>query len=54
MGAYYFDSSALIKRFTREVGSRFVLNLFRPSRQNSIYTARVSPVEVAAGLSKQC
>jgi hypothetical protein len=31
MPAYFFDSSALVKRFAQESGRAFVLSLLRPS-----------------------
>ena len=34
MPAYFFESSAFVKRFAPERGSRFVLNLLRPSAKN--------------------
>lgn len=53
MGAYFLDSSAMVKRFTREGGTSWVLGLFRRSSFNSIYISRVTPVETVAGLAKQ-
>ena len=53
MAAYFFDSSALIKRFTREAGSGWVLRLLKPSAGNSIYIVRITGAEVMAGLARQ-
>ncbi len=53
MAAYFFDSSALIKRFSLEAGSRWVLKLLRPSTGHSIYIVRITPAEVIAGLARQ-
>jgi len=53
MPAYFFDSSALVKRFAREQGSGFVLSLLRPSARNRLYAARITEVEVCAGLSRR-
>lgn len=53
MDAYYFDSSGLVKRFTREKGTAWVLNLFKPSNRHTIYIARITPVEVIAALTRQ-
>lgn len=53
MHAYFLDSSALVKRFTRESGSAWITSLFRKSAGNSIYIARITPVEVVSGLAKQ-
>lgn len=53
MDAHFFDSSAVIKRFAREKGTSFVLDLFKPSNRNTIFIARITSVEVVAGLAKQ-
>src|SRR5438874_2273997 len=53
MAAYFVDSSALVKRFTRETGTSRIISLFRRSHTNSIYIARITPVETASGLAKQ-
>jgi hypothetical protein len=54
MAAYFFDSSALAKRFIRETGTAFVLSLWRPfgpprnlcrtpDRSRSLRGARAAP-----------
>lgn len=53
MPAYFFDSSALVKRFAQEQGSAFVLRLLRPSTKNRLYAARITEVEVCAALSRR-
>lgn len=53
MTAYYFDTSALIKRFARETGTAFVLNLFRNKLGNFFYTTQLTEVKVFAALSKR-
>lgn len=53
MSAYFFDSSALVKRFARETGTAWVFKLLRPSAANTIYIARVTSVEVAAALVRR-
>lgn len=53
MDAYFFDSSALIKRYARETGTGWVMDLCRRSSGNAIFIARITPVEAAAGLAKQ-
>lgn len=53
MPAYFFDSSALVKRFARERGSAFVLRLLRPSSKNRLYAARITEVEVCAALARR-
>jgi len=51
--AFFFDSSALVKRFAQERGSAFVLSLLRPSAKNRLYAARITEVEVCAALARR-
>lgn len=53
MSVYFLDSSGLIKRFTRESGTAWILNLFKPSNGNIIFISRITQVEAVAGLTKQ-
>ena len=53
MPAYFFDSSALVKRFAQEQGSAFVLGLLRPSAHHRLYVARITEVEVCAALTRR-
>ncbi len=53
MVAFFLDSSAMVKRFSKEKGTSWVLGLFRSSSLSSIYISRITPVETAAGLAKQ-
>lgn len=53
MPAYFFDSSALVKRFAQERGSAFLLSLLRPSARNRLYAARITEVEVCAALARR-
>ena len=53
MSAYFFESSAYVKRFASEHGSRFVLDLLRPSAKNRLYAARITEVEVCAALIRR-
>ena len=53
MPAYFFDSSALVKRFVQEQGSAFVLGLLRPSARHRLYVARITEVEVCAALTRR-
>ena len=47
MPAYFLESSAFVKRFAPERGSKFVLSLLRPSAENRFYAARITEVELA-------
>ena len=53
MAAYFFDSSALVKRFIRETGTAWVMSLWRPSAGHAIYAARLTEVETCAALARR-
>lgn len=53
MPAYFFESSAFVKRFAPERGSTFVLGLLRPLAGNRFYAARITEVEVCAALIRR-
>ena len=53
MNAYFFDSSATVKRFSREKGSNFVISLFKPSTKHTIYVAEIALAEVVSAISRQ-
>jgi len=48
---YYIDASALVKRYTREPGSTWVLQITEPSAQHTILLAEITFAEVAAALA---
>ena len=53
MSVYYFDSSALVKLYAREVGSTWVEAVADLSAGNQIYTANITEVEVASAISRR-
>ncbi|MDX6529132.1 MAG: uncharacterized protein QOH41_1422 [Blastocatellia bacterium] len=53
MAAYFFDSSALVKRYAREAGTSWVISLFRPPNISRVYVARITSVEVISALSRR-
>jgi hypothetical protein len=53
MAAYFFDASALVKRYARETGTGWMLSLFRRAAGNRLYVARITGVEVAAALARK-
>lgn len=53
MAVYFFDSSALVKRFARETGTAWVINLFKPASGNRIYIARITYVEVVSAIVRR-
>ena len=53
MAAYFFDSSALVKRYAREAGTSWVLSLVRRSATNHLYIARTTGVELVSALTRR-
>ena len=51
MNFFYFDASALVKRYLTETGSAWVNRVTDPSAGNSILLAEITRVEVAAALA---
>lgn len=54
MAAYFFDSSAVVKRYVEEVGTNWVLEVLNPEQRNLIYLARITGAEVVAALARKC
>jgi predicted nucleic acid-binding protein len=53
VAAYFFDSSALVKRYAREAGTAWVFSLVRPSAANHLYLARITGVEIVSALTRR-
>jgi predicted nucleic acid-binding protein len=53
MASYFFDSSALVKRYVAEVGTAWVTGIMRPSSRNLLYIARVAGVEVISAIVRR-
>lgn len=53
MGAYFLDSSSLVKRFALEIGTRWMMNLFKTKPYHSIYAAHLTFVEVSSALARK-
>jgi predicted nucleic acid-binding protein len=51
MSVLYFDSSALVKRYLTETGSGWVTTLTDPTVGNTIVSAEITRVEVAAAFA---
>jgi hypothetical protein len=45
MAAYFFDSSALVKRYISEIGSARVMGITGPATDNSIHIVRITGAE---------
>lgn len=53
MAAYFIESSAFVKRFAPEVGSRFVQSLLRASTKNRLYAVTITQVEVCSAVTRR-
>lgn len=53
MNAYFFDSSALVKRYIIETGSKWVIGLLKPSANNVIFIAQITGVEVTSAIARK-
>ena len=53
MSVYFFDSSAIVKRYVSETGSDYVENLTNSKNKNTIFVARIAQVEVAAAFARR-
>ena len=53
MAAYFFDSSAIVKRYVREVGTAWVRDITEPVAGHRLYVARLAGVEVVSALTRQ-
>jgi uncharacterized protein len=53
MGAYYCDSSALVKRYANEPGTLWVRSLTDPQAGHDIFTAHITGIEVVAAIARK-
>ena len=53
MATYFFDSSALVKRYVKETGTTWVTNLIDPVARHEIYIARIAGVEVVSAIKRR-
>jgi len=53
MGAYYLDTSALVKRYVQEIGSAWVVNLTLLAAGHEIFTALATGPEMIAALFRK-
>ena len=51
MSTIYLDSSALVKRYTQEIGSQWVRELIKPGPGKRVITAEFTLAEVAAAIN---
>ena len=53
MAAYFFDSSALAKRYVAETGTPWVQGIVDPSAGNEIYVAHITLVELTSAVTRR-
>jgi len=53
VASYFFDSSALVKRYVNESGTVWVTSLIDPAAGHEIYLARISGVEVLSAIKRR-
>lgn len=53
MAVYFFDTSALAKRYASEDGTKWVQALTDPAAGNDIYIARITGAEIIAAIRKK-
>jgi hypothetical protein len=51
--AYFFDSSAIVKRYVNETGTAWVRRLTRKGRPEPIYLARITAVELTSAVARR-
>jgi uncharacterized protein len=50
---FFFDTSALVKRYVQEVGTDWVRTITESTSQNVIYISEITGVEVMAAITKR-
>jgi predicted nucleic acid-binding protein len=53
VGVYFFDTSALVKRYVAETGSAWVQSITDPKSGNDIFVAKVSGAEAVSAFVRQ-
>lgn len=53
MTDYFFDSSALVKRYIPETGSVWVISLHSHQQKNRIFTAEITPIEIMSAVTRR-
>ncbi|MDT4896614.1 MAG: uncharacterized protein QOH25_1691 [Acidobacteriota bacterium] len=53
MPVYFFDSSAIVKRYVKETGTEWIIKLTDPAKLNRIYIASITGVEVVSAISRR-
>lgn len=53
MAVYFFDSSAVVKRYIIETGTNWIVGIVDPTANNRIYIARITAVEVVSAITRR-
>ena len=53
MAVYYFDSSALVKRYAQEIGTTWIVGITTPVAGHDIYLVRITGPEIVAALFRK-
>jgi predicted nucleic acid-binding protein len=53
VGAYFLDSSALVKRYVAESGTPWVIGITDPASGNNLFLAPITGVEVVAAMARR-
>jgi len=53
VGVYFFDSSAIVKRYLVEMGTTWVCNIADLAAGNNVYLARITFVEVISAITRK-
>lgn len=53
MTVYFFDTSALVKRYVTETGSAWVQSVINPTSGNVIFVAQITPVEAVSAFVRR-
>lgn len=53
MASYFFDTSAIIKRYVPEHGQTLILSLCNPTQGNKLYISQTTLVEIVAGMCRK-
>ncbi len=53
MAAYFFDTSALVKRYATETGTAWVTALLDPAARHHVFVARITGAEMIAAVMRK-
>jgi predicted nucleic acid-binding protein len=53
MSVLFLDSSAITKKYVKEIGTAWVVNIFRPKSPDRVYVAEIALVEVISALTRR-